>query len=76
MSRGKGVWNRAARRSGGDRKAKIMLPPISKDDAQIIMQREKIRAEFGEAGVKRFDEELERKAQITKTEKLNERRAR
>jgi hypothetical protein len=31
---------------------------MTKDELMIFMQREKIRAEFGEEGVKRFDAEL------------------
>ena len=55
-------WNRQGRRSGGSRPFSIPVPPVPREDAIIIQQREKIRAEFGEEGVKRFDEELLRKA--------------
>lgn len=58
----RGHWNRAGRRSGGDRPARIIVQgsggPFTKDDAEILLQRERIRAEFGEEGVRRFDEEL------------------
>lgn len=52
-------FNRASRRSGGDRTTKI---PVNRDDATLLMQEAMIRAEFGEAGVKRFWEALEEKA--------------
>ena len=56
------VWNRAGRRSGGSRPEKIIVPPLTRGDLEIIRQREAVRKEFGEASVKRFDEMLERKA--------------
>jgi hypothetical protein len=60
-----GIYNRAGRRSGGVRPFKITLPslrPWLRDEIVLFQQREKIRAEFGEDGVKRFDEELKKRA--------------
>lgn len=60
-----GVWNRSGRRSGGDRPARIRLPGLRSwltDEIAVFQQREKIRAEFGEEGVKRFDEEMEKRS--------------
>lgn len=58
----RGIWNRAGRRSGGDRPTRIFVGagerPLEQDDAEIYLEREKIRVEFGEEGVRRFDEEL------------------
>ena len=54
-------WNRSARRSGGQWPARIVLPRLSAEDVLIIAQREQIRAEFGEAGVRAFDKALKEK---------------
>jgi hypothetical protein len=60
---GGGHWNRAGRRSGGDRPFHVRGLGIgTREDGIILAQREAIRREFGEEGVKRFDEELEKKA--------------
>ncbi len=53
-----GVYNRAARRSGGNRPARFSLPNLSKEDLEILAQEALIRKEFGEEGVKRFWEML------------------
>lgn len=53
-----GVWNRAARRSGGNRRARILLPALSREDAVLMAQEAAIREEFGEEGVRRFQERL------------------
>lgn len=55
-------WNRSARRSGGARPVKIYVPVPIAEDIEIARQREAIRKEFGGAGVKRFDEDLLKKA--------------
>lgn len=58
-------WNRASRRGGGERPFRIQLPGLRswlREEIEIHQQRERIRAEFGEEGVKRFDEMLEKKA--------------
>ena len=55
------TWNRSARRSGGQQPARIVLPRLSADDMLIIAQREQIRAEFGEVGVRAFDKALKGK---------------
>jgi hypothetical protein len=54
-------WNRSARRSGGQQPARIVLPRLSADAVLIIAQRERIRAEFGEGGVRAFDKALREK---------------
>jgi hypothetical protein len=48
------TFNRAARRSGGERPARFSLPHLSADDLEILRQEAEIRREFGEAGVLRF----------------------
>ena len=55
----KGTWNRSARRAGGSRPASIMVPQLTADEAIVIAQRERIRAEFGEEGVRRVDAVLQ-----------------
>ena len=57
-----GNWNRAARKSGGHRPAKIIMPKLTADDLEIMRQEALIRAEFGEEGVKRYRELLLKKA--------------
>lgn len=57
-----GHWNRAARRSGGDRKAKIPVAPLDADDLRLLAQEAAIRREFGEEGVRRFWELVEKNA--------------
>ena len=52
-------WNRSARRSGGQQSAHIVLPRLSADDVLVIAQRERIRVEFGEEGVRRVDAVLQ-----------------
>lgn len=49
MSDEKGHFNRAARRSGGNRRTVI---PIDRTDATLLLQEALIRKEFGEEGVK------------------------
>lgn len=66
MMGNRGVWNRAGRKGGGDRPFKITLPglrPWLRDEIILFRQREKILAEFGEEGVKRFDATLKEKAE-------------
>jgi hypothetical protein len=53
-----GVFNRAARKSGGYRPARFNLPNLSREDLEILAQEAIIRKEFGEEGVKRFWEML------------------
>jgi hypothetical protein len=62
MVNDRGQWNRGGRRGGGDPPFKINVPGISANDAAIFFQRELIRREFGDEGVKRFDEELLKRA--------------
>lgn len=54
-----GTWNHSGRRSGGERPFRII---VSKNELEIFLQREAIRREFGEAGIKRYDEELEKQS--------------
>ena len=58
----KNHWNRSARQSGGDRKARIPMAPLLKEELEILRQEQLIRKEFGEEGVRRFYEELKKKA--------------
>ena len=58
----KNHWNRSARQSGGDRKARIVTAPLSPAELEILRQEQLIRKEFGEEGVRRFYEELKKKA--------------
>lgn len=51
-------WNRNGRRSGGQRPQPIIVPLLTADEVAIVVQRERIRAEFGEAGARKFDEAL------------------
>jgi hypothetical protein len=55
----RGAFNRAARRSGGNRPARFNLPNLSKDDLEILQQEALIRREFGEEGVTRFWDRME-----------------
>jgi hypothetical protein len=57
-----GYTNRAGRRSGGSRPAKMYLPRMSADDLRLMATIEKVRQEFGEAGVERFMQLLEEHA--------------
>lgn len=57
-----GQWNRSGRKSGGFRSTKIIMGPRDGDYATIHEQREEVRRQFGEEGVKKFDELLLRKA--------------
>lgn len=57
----KGQWNRSARKSGGDRRAFIPTAPLTRDDVELIRQEQEIRKEFGEEGVRRFWEEIEKR---------------
>ena len=50
-----GAWNRSSRRSGGNRPVRLVVPRLTADEARVMVQREHIRAEFGEEGVRRFD---------------------
>lgn len=63
MRKEQGTWNRAARRSGGARLTEMVLPRIMTADLIILAQRERIRKEFGEKGVARFDAALLANAQ-------------
>ena len=56
----RGAWNRAARRSGGDRRVVIALPALTHEDADILSMETKVRAEFGEAGVREFRAKMDR----------------
>lgn len=49
-----GKWNRAARKSGGSKPTKIVVPAINRQDAEFVLWIEKVRRDFGEDGVKRF----------------------
>lgn len=51
-------WNRAARKSGGDRRAEIPLPTLTHEDVEILAMEARIRHELGEDGVERFREML------------------
>jgi len=51
-------WNRAARKSGGNRPARFNMPNLSKADLEILQQEALIRKEFGEEGVRKFWEML------------------
>mgnify|MGYP001609219982 FL=1 len=53
-----GHWNRSGRRAGGTRPARLVVPTLTADEARIMTQRERIRTEFGEDGVRRFDTAL------------------
>lgn len=67
-----GYFNRGARRDGGDRPFKIKLPGLRRwlrDEIAIFQQREKIRAEFGEAGIKRFDKEMEKRSKAQSSDR-------
>jgi hypothetical protein len=65
-----GHWNRAGRHSGGNRNFRFRGIGIgTREEAIIWAQREKIRSEFGEEGVKRFDKELEKKAKRDSAER-------
>jgi hypothetical protein len=55
----KSNWNRSARKSGGDKAAKIHVPRLTKEDAEVMIQVEKIRQEFGEDGVRKYWEMME-----------------
>jgi len=46
------IFNRQARRSGGERPARFSLPNLSLEDLEIIRQEAVIRNEFGEEGVR------------------------
>jgi len=59
-----GAHNRAARRSGGERRAAIVVPPLTGDDLKLMAQEDVIRKEFGEEGVKRFWEEVQKKGTV------------
>ncbi len=60
---GGGHWNRAARNGGGEKPFIVRGIGVgSREDAILYVQREKIRAEFGEEGVKKFDAMLAEKA--------------
>jgi hypothetical protein len=56
-----GHWNRAGRRSGGYRPGKIVMSRLSKPELELLKQESEIRREFGEEGVKRFWEEVDRR---------------
>lgn len=58
-----GFRNRAGRRSGGARLARIYLPPMTADEIHLMAMIEKVRREFGEAGVERFMQLLEEHAE-------------
>ena len=60
---GQSAWNRSGRRSGGSRTARLVTPRMTADEALVSAQRERVRAEFGEAGVRRFDAALLARAQ-------------
>lgn len=57
------AW-KSGRRSGGNRPARIVVPSPAAGEAHIVLQRERIRAEFGAEGVRRFDAALLAWAQI------------
>jgi hypothetical protein len=50
----RGAFNRAARRSGGNRPARFNLPVLSREDLEILAQEAEVRKEFGEEGVAEF----------------------
>jgi hypothetical protein len=54
-------WNRAARKSGGNRRAFIPTAPMTPEELQVLLQEQAIRKEFGEEGVRRFYEEMEKR---------------
>lgn len=58
----RGHWNRAGRRAGGKRPARIYVPTLTSDELKIMQQREQVRREFGEEGVAAFDAILEARA--------------
>ena len=60
---GQSTWNRRGRRSGGPRTVHLVTPRLTADEALVYAQRERVRAEFGEAGVRRFDAALLARAQ-------------
>ena len=58
MPNGHSEWNRSARRSGGNRPARFLLPNLSREDVEILRQEAEVRREFGEEGVRRFWEAI------------------
>lgn len=67
-----GKWNRSARRSGGHRPVPIVVPPLGKADAELLMMIEKVRRDFGEAGVKRLMELIEQRSQYDGTNEADD----
>lgn len=57
-----GFTNHAGRRSEGSRPARVYLPLMSADDIHLMAMIEKVRREFGAAGVERFVQLLEEHA--------------
>lgn len=53
-----GHYNRAARRSGGERPARFYLPNLSRADLEILQQEAVVREQFGEEGVRLFWQRL------------------
>ena len=60
---GQSTWNRSGRRSGGSRTARLVTPRLAADEVLLYAQRERVRAEYGAAGVRRFDAALLARAQ-------------
>lgn len=54
----RGNWNRAARRSGGDKKFTLPLPSVGMDYAVLTMQITIVRDKLGQEGVDKFIAEL------------------
>ena len=52
-------WNRSGRRAGGSRPRLFLVPSVTADELLLFAQRERIRAEFGETGVRTFDTMLQ-----------------
>ena len=63
LMKDRGKWNRSAWRSGGERYVQVLVPELTPDELAIMVQRERIRAEFGARGVQAYDAILERRSE-------------
>ena len=60
----RGAWNRAARRSGGDKKFTLPVGNVGMDYAVLTMQIAIVRDKLGPDGVERFIETLRERGDL------------